>query len=134
MVISEEKAKLLNNLRNTYCRIKPSSIEGVGVFAIKDIPENINPFMGANDHEHIALTEQDLKDLDPEVADMVRGFFVFEGPEIWVAKNGLNSMDISQFMNHTDNPNVTFNEDDSLFYTLREIKKGEELTINYQKF
>ena len=37
--------KLLNNLKNDiYCRIKPSKKPGVGLFAIRDIPENTNPF------------------------------------------------------------------------------------------
>lgn len=39
------KKVLLKNLQNDiYCRIKPSKKHGVGVFAIKDIPKNTNPF------------------------------------------------------------------------------------------
>jgi len=41
--------QLVRNLKNNvYCRIKPDSFGGVGVFAIKDIPEGVNPFKLSN--------------------------------------------------------------------------------------
>ena len=35
---------MINNLHQTYVRIMPSKVHGVGVVAIKDIPVGINPF------------------------------------------------------------------------------------------
>jgi len=34
----------LKRLEKVYCRLAPSSVHGVGIFAIKDIPKGINPF------------------------------------------------------------------------------------------
>ena len=31
-------------LADCYCRLQPSSIHGIGVFAIRDIPRRTNPF------------------------------------------------------------------------------------------
>ena len=42
MVSKEYVIEFLKN--NYYCKLKPSLIHGVGVFAIKDIPKGINPF------------------------------------------------------------------------------------------
>jgi hypothetical protein len=41
-------SKLIENLNNTYVRIMPSKIHGVGVFAIRDIPKGICPFGWTN--------------------------------------------------------------------------------------
>ena len=39
------KQTILEHLKNNiYCRLKPSKIHGVGVFAIRNIPKNTNPF------------------------------------------------------------------------------------------
>jgi hypothetical protein len=34
------KKAILKSLENNYCRLKPSKIEGIGVFAIRDIAKN----------------------------------------------------------------------------------------------
>jgi hypothetical protein len=40
-----KKDKLLHNLEDdTYVRLRPSKLQGVGIFAIKDIPKDVNPF------------------------------------------------------------------------------------------
>ena len=40
------------------------------------------------------------------------------------------------FLNHSDSPNcfIKDNETESLLYTVRPIKKGEELTVYYRKY
>jgi SET domain-containing protein len=47
-----------------------------------------------------------------------------------------NRFDICTYTNHSDNPNLFFKKEDNnyYFYTLRDIKKDEELTIDYSKF
>ncbi len=46
----------------------------------------------------------------------------------------LNRIDISYFLNHSDTPNCFWNEKDDSFYTLENIKIGEELTLDYNKY
>ena len=120
--------------KHTYCRVKKSSKHGVGVFAIKDIPKYINPFYGPLKTKWLAISPKSLNKVDQEVATMVRAFFSLQNGLFWVPEGGLNSIDISFFMNTSKKPNVSTDSDGDSFYTLRKIKKGEELTIDYQIF
>ena len=70
------KKALIKNLNDdVYCRIKASKRHGVGVFAIKDIPKDTNPFLltGAQciKQKIINVSEDELKTLHPEVKKMV---------------------------------------------------------------
>ena len=128
------KAQLLENLKkDVYCRIGVSRIQGVGVVAVRNIPKNVNPFKGSRDYKLISFTQAELKNLDPEVNRMVSDFFAQEDETILIPDHGLNSIDVSFFMNHSSHPNVKVGEDQN-FYTTREIEKGEELTTDYSTF
>ena len=54
------KYKLLKNLQETYCSFSVSKVHGIGVFAIRDIPVNTNPFPVVKPEKIIQLTEEDL--------------------------------------------------------------------------
>jgi len=73
------KEKLLDNLRNDcYCRIGVSSIHGVGVIAIKDIPTGVNPFrLSGNSHLDDAtflITKKEFNRLPPETRKLMTNF------------------------------------------------------------
>lgn len=140
------RRKLLHNLKcETYCRVGVSKIPGagVGVIAIKDIPEGTNPFSRPDNaplHDRtIPLSKRELKRLNPAVRELVTDFFipVFDekgNPYYPVAQRGLNGMDISFYLNHNDNPNLGLVSSGGPYYdfqTTRKINKGEELFINY---
>jgi len=137
-----KKDKLLDNLEeHTYTRLRPSTLQGVGVFAIKDIPKGINPFKMANKikYKSIKCTQNDLKNVDPSVKKMLNDFFEPDGNAFHIPENGLNSLDLTFYLNHSLNNNLGVVDDDdndeySSFVTLRNIKKGEELLINYQDY
>ena len=133
--------KLINNLQNDiFCRIKPSKLSGVGVFAIKDIPINTNPFKTTQkcfNNEVIDISEADLKNLNKEVLKMLNDFYHKIDGKYTLPKNGLNSNDISYYMNSSKNPNISLKNNGCnmiSFYSNRNIKKGEELLIDYDKF
>lgn len=137
------KKKLLKNLENdVYCRIKQSKKHGVGVFAIKDIPKNTNPFKLTGQEcikqKIILVNEKELKKINPEVKKLVDDFYHKEDDVYGIPYRGLNSNNISFYMNSSKNPNVTFSNNKNCtmieFKTLRKIKKGEELFINYNDF
>lgn len=133
------KQNLINNFNDIYCRIGVSQIHGVGVIAIRDIPKNINPFKMTNNYKEktIALAQKDLKNIPKEVKKMVQDFIAPVDGKYDVPLHGLNSMDITFYMNHDENNNVTIvdtGETYLSFLTKRNIKKGEELTINYNDY
>ena len=45
----------------------------------------------------------------------------------------LNMLSVGWYLNHSERPNVEA-DDDGRFFTLRRIRKGEELTADYRTF
>ena len=92
----KNKYKLLENLKNNvYCRIKKSKVHGVGVFAIKDIPININPFentIGCDDKDVVILNESDITYLNKGVKKMIDSFYHETNGQYIIPVKGLNSL------------------------------------------
>jgi len=129
------KQKILINLKNTYCRLKPSKIEGVGVFAVRNIPKGANPFYGAPAKKWRGIKPKDYKNLDKEIKKMIGDFFAMDkNGEFSIPECGLNGIDISFFLNMSDKPNVKTIDDGTNFVTLKKIKKGEELAVSYANY
>ena len=129
------KKEILEKLKNTYCRLKPSKVEGVGVFAIRDIPKGINPFKGTKKQVWHKFQISELKILGKEILSLVDSFFVIhKDGTVYISDSGLNGMDISYFLNDSNKPNIKTVDDGANFVTLRKIKKGEELTVSYATY
>jgi len=130
-----QKIKILNNLKNTYCRLRPSKIEGVGIFAIRNIPNGTDPFYGSPKRKWHKLKPQDYKNLDKEIKKMIGDFFAMDKNGAFsIPEHGLNGIDISFFLNTSKKPNVKTIDDGTNFITTRKIKKGEELTVSYADY
>jgi len=99
------KKEILKNLENTYCRLKKSNVNGVGVFAIRDIPYGINPFGAQKKQAWIKFSLLELKKLDKEILKIIRDFFVIEKDNtVYIPKSGLNSIDVSFFVKANGQP------------------------------
>ena len=130
------KYKLLKNLNQTYCSFGVSKAHGVGVFAIRDIPFDTNPFPSIKPEKSIKLTDADLEFLPNEVVNKIKDIFVRHDEVFQVCDLGLNCMGVKFHVNHSKNPNIAVNErvvtsGYNPFITLRDIKKGEELFWDY---
>ncbi|MBI5797518.1 SET domain-containing protein [Candidatus Woesearchaeota archaeon] len=126
-----KKKLILKRLKQTYCRLGKSKIAGIGVIAIRDIPKGTNPFQGIHEQKWEEIETKDLKKLDKEVLRMINDFLVIEkNNTVMIPEYGMNGMDISFFLNHSRKPNMK-TADGNIFLTLRKIKKGEEVTVNY---
>ncbi len=125
------KKEALESLKNTYCRLKPSKVSGVGVFAIREIPKGKNPFW-KDEKNWYRFNVSDFKGFDKELMKMIDDFFVIEEDGgLWVPKSGLNGMSIAFFVNHSKKPNIKTVDGGDSFLTLRKVKKGEELVVSY---
>ncbi len=136
------KNKLLEHLQNdVYCRIGISKIPngGVGVIAIKDIPKGTNPFknLSKEKEEIINLSNNDIKELDPNVKKILMDFFGTKN-NYDVLYSGPNYINVSYYLNHSNKPNLKIvnnkNSNYLSFETNRLIKEGEELYINYEDY
>ena len=56
---------------------------------------------------------------------------VVEGGYIWLPTCGINNIHLDFFFNHSTIPNMKVDECELNFLTLRKIKAGEELTVDY---
>jgi len=114
----------------------PSKINGVGVFAIKDIEEGINPFADEEASKWVKLKKSEIASANEEVKKLIKAFFVEEGEYIWVNKNGFYSMGLSFYTNHSKKANLRAvdTKNGTVFYTKRKILKGEELLSDYTEF
>ncbi|MEK7521278.1 MAG: SET domain-containing protein [Patescibacteria group bacterium] len=122
--------------KNVYCRIGISKIDGVGVIAIRDIPKGINPFGGVPQNKYTKVDAEKVlknKKIHPEVIKMVKDFYSIIDGKIYFPDVSLNAINISFFMNTSKNANVG-TENGETFRTKWKIKKGEELTVDYDKF
>jgi SET domain-containing protein len=133
------KKQLLNNLvQDTFCRIKPSPIAGVGVFAIRPIPSGTNPFVGSKEVRYITYSKKELPSLPTAVKKLIDDFGLFERDKCLIPEFGFNAIDISHFLNRSSHPNViavaTGKNGDVEFFTKRKIKTGEELTVDYSSY
>lgn len=109
----------------------PSRIQGVGVFAIKDIPKGTNPFIGSCQHKYLEFTQKELEELDFGVKNMVKDFCIFKNGKMLIPTCAFNGIDISYFPNHSTKPNLTVDAYGEIFITSRNITAGEELTFDY---
>ena len=129
------KTEVLHQLQNDiYCRIQPSPISGVGVFAIKRIPKGTNPFIGCFDNDWIEISKEELSDLDPNVSKYVQDMCAFQDGVYYVPQCGISKIDISFYLNHSDTPNMDEEGEGIDFIAARDIEVGEELTVNYDLY
>ena len=125
-----EKKDFLKSLEDTWCRLAPSSIEGVGVFAIRDIPVGTHPFCVGKD-DWVPVTEAELGGASPEVLALIKNYCVFTNGSYSLPRYGFKLWDTVDFLNHDKNANIISVDDGEDFVTIKPIKQGEELLIDY---
>ncbi len=128
------KEELLNELAaNTWVMIKPSPIEGIGVFALRDIPKGCRSmFSKANEQEQwIPITKTEVETLPDHAKALIENYCLYDEAHYFVPDYGFKKMDLVNFLNHSDTPNVISINDGEFFEAIKDIKQGEELLINY---
>ena len=129
--------KLIKDLEeNVYCRLQPSKIHGIGVFAIRDIPKGKNIFKTFLTY-HLTPVSVDVIEGNTRIDGAVKQFAHDVFPEhngyIYLYRHGLNAVDIGFFLNHSKKANV-FMDDMGFCYAARDIKKGQELFADYEQY
>lgn len=130
------KAGVLKSLNDVWCRLAVTR-HGVGVVAIRPIPKGIDPFKNCDPFgDVLMIPERELDDTDaPEEAkQLVRDFCALQEGVYFVPNYGIDAIDKSYFLNHSTKPNMITLERGEGFITARAIKKGEELTSNYEHY
>lgn len=128
------KAELLAELRtNTYVMLRPSPVEGIGVFAVQDIQLGCRDMFTkpAPDDEWVTVSMKEVEELPAHARLMVANYCLFDNENYFIPGHGLKRIDLSLFLNHSDAPNIMSVHDGDYFEALRDIQAGEELLIDY---
>jgi SET domain-containing protein len=117
---------------NVYVRLKPSKIHGVGVFAICNIKKGTNLFPFGDKERILWLGKKQISRVRGEHRKLYDQFSVRMGDMFGVPEH-FSRIVIAWYMNHSFKPNA-FVDQDYRAIAARNIKKGEEITINYLTF
>jgi SET domain-containing protein len=130
--MSSSKEQLLNELRHhTWVTIRPSSIHGNGVFALRKIPKGCRELFSEGLGEFIPIERSEIDALPVHSRKLVETYCLYDETHYWVPEYGFKVMDVSVYLNHSDTPNIISINDGEFFETLRDIEEGEELLIDY---
>lgn len=111
--------------RETWARIAPSTIHGVGVFAIADIDKGQKLYLDQLPNFY-DLPYSNFGELRPEV----RQILLERWPQIVTGSKFISPDTRYQaYMNHSDDPNY----DAFVDVALRDIKVGEEIVEDYRQ-
>lgn len=128
-------ARLLAELSDrTYVAIRPSSVAGIGVFALRRIPKGCRdiftpPVQG--DDGFIAVPRSEIEALPEHARHLVETYCLYDEEHYHLPEDGFKKMDLVHFLNHSDHPNVRSIDDGAWFEALVDIAPGEELFADY---
>tara|TARA_Y100000310_G_scaffold300939_1_gene336983 strand:- start:971 stop:1396 length:426 start_codon:yes stop_codon:yes gene_type:complete len=130
MSIKHSILEYLNN--NIYCKLKPSKIHGVGVFAIKNIPKNTNPFKEFGKNVKLIIPKSELNGMDENIKKLLSDFMVNSEDKQMILLSSTFQSHYKYYLNTGDEPNLTYISSDTC-NTIRDIDMNEELILNYEK-
>jgi hypothetical protein len=114
-----------------FTRLRPSRTHGIGVFAIKRIPNGTKLFKGDID-EMRWIDAGMLGRMPREIRRLYEDFAVLKGGQ-WGCPTSFNKLTPAWYLNESKSPNVLCNEHLN-FVAKRDIALGEELTVDYSTY
>ena len=124
-------------LNGCYCRLRPSKIHGVGVFAVRDIRKGVNPFKTVDKRyeypECVHISPNELRDLPPKLAETLQAMFMLNDDGMFIPSFGISLVYMASVINHSAAPNLV-TKDRFNFVSNQDIPEGTELTVDYQTF
>jgi len=133
-----KRTELLRHvLADCYCRLQPSSIHGIGVYAIRVIPKGKNPFETLPTYGrrrgYVRITDEELDALPPGLSRLLKALFVPTDGKMHIPTAGTNIVYLAAYVNHSATPNLR-TADGFNFRARRRIREGEELTADYRTY
>jgi SET domain-containing protein len=126
------QAELLRELsQEIYAALKPSSVHGIGVFAIRDIPKGCKDIFSKNVGEWIKLPIAEVEKLPAHSRSLIETYCLYDETDYYVPDYGFKLMDMVNYLNHSSDPNIISVNDGEYFEALKDIPAGAELFVNY---
>lgn len=108
--------------------LKPSLIDGVGVFAARSIKKKGESLRLFSSKERVITVRMPSK-YPPQ---FLQSFCIRTGKNSYDCPADFSQMSVGWYLNHSDDPNVGHCNFD--YFSIRAIHLGEELTVNYREF
>ena len=126
------KEALLKELaEETFITLRPSTVHGIGVFALRDIPKGCKTLFSRNVGNWIKVPIRDIEQLPEASRNLVETYCLYDETDYYLPDYGFKVMDMVNYLNHSADPNVISVNDGEYFESLRDIAEGEELFVNY---
>jgi len=126
--------------KNIFVKLKPSKVDGVGVFAIRDIPKNTFLFETWNgDSGYFPIKEKELQKLPKDLYNHIKDIFLYSpdfpnDTNTYIQlTNGCHWIYTTPYYFVNSDINKS-NIDKTTFKTTRDIKRGEEILSNYGRY
>lgn len=120
-------AKKLN--QSVWCKIAPSKIHGIGVFAIRDIPKGTkltdHTIWAIQKNKYYEMDAKEFMQIIPEIRSLILDRMIFPNEDKLVFVSPNHDQILRSFMNHSK----TANSDGEV--ALFDILKGEEITEDF---
>jgi SET domain-containing protein len=111
--------------------LKPSPIQGIGVFAIKNIFRGQRSLFSNDQSEWIKISKLEIEALPSSSRFLVENHCLYDDENYYVPEYGFKMIDPVIYINHSDTPNIKSINDGLDFEALRDINEGEELFLDY---
>jgi len=126
------KEELLHELKNeTYAALKSSPIHGIGVFAVCDIPKGCKTVFSKDTGGWIKLSMAETERLPAHAKEFIETYYLYDEVNYFIPDHGCKMMDMANYLNHSNTPNIISVLDGEYFETTRDIATGEELLVDY---
>jgi SET domain-containing protein len=126
------KEQFLDNLKNTYLQLRLSNTHGIGVFAIRDIPKGCRDMFSVDQGEWIRISKEEVANLPEYTKILINHYCVSDSKFYYIEQYGFKKMDLANFINHSETPNICPINNGEFFEAITDIKSDEELFINYR--
>lgn len=126
--------KIINSIRYS-CNVclKPSKVcNGIGVFALTDIKANTILFDDI-EPDKTFITWEKIGDIAPEVKAYLKRMCISNDEGLFLSRTA-SAINISYYVNHSDNYNVHHDLTIDRYMTTKDIKAGDEILCKYLSF
>lgn len=121
--------QLIQNLNETVrCKLAPSDIHGVGVFAIRDIEKGERLYCQEGQQVPIYVPYKRFREIRPEVREIILSRYPLVR---FTNTHFLSPNDDARLISFMNDGKNDSNYDPHTDTALRDIKEGEEITENY---
>ena len=114
-----------------YCELGVSSINGIGVKALKLIPSGTNPFVEFSEDVNMVVSSSDLDDIDDGVLNWIEKMMVHSTVKQKIILTTQSQWHYRFYLNDSGSANMTRHTDGS-YGALSNISSGSELVLNYE--